>query len=149
MIVSEDNEDDDANDDDYADIEHNFDNEDEEDQLMQRLEQIGDTARSKHKTFEGIPKQWHQTIRVKNPETQRVKLYFKCRYPNCGSVFKKSCNLRDHFRKHTGMRPFKCPFCHKTFTQSGNLGRHLKNVHGVSRDSVHLSPPEIPKITDW
>ena len=110
---------------------------------MQRLETIGDSGRSKHKTFEGIPKQWHQTIRVKNPETQRVKLYFKCRYPACGSVFKKSCNLRDHFRKHTGLRPFKCPFCQKTFTQSGNLGRHLKNVHGVSRDHVVLSPPHL------
>ena len=117
MHESHDEEDiDDEEDEDYADIEHNFDNEEDEDRLMRRLEEIGDTGRSKHKTFEGIPKQWHQTIRVKNPETQRVKLYFKCRYPNCGSVFKKSCNLRDHFRKHTGMRPFKCPFCHKTFT---------------------------------
>lgn len=88
------------------------------------------------KTFDGIPKEWHQTIRVKNPQTQRVKLYFKCRHPGCNSTFKKSCNLRDHFRKHTGQRPFTCPRCHKTFTQSGNLGRHLKNVHGLPRDSV-------------
>ena len=54
-------------------------------------------------------------------------------YPDCNSVFKKSCNLRDHFRKHTGQRPFSCKFCNKTFTQSGNLGRHLKNVHHSSR----------------
>lgn len=43
-------------DEDYADIEHNFDNEEDEDKLMRRLEEIGDTGRSKHKTFEGIPK---------------------------------------------------------------------------------------------
>lgn len=43
-------------DEDYADIEHNFDNEEDEEELMQRLEQIGDSGRSKHKTFEGIPK---------------------------------------------------------------------------------------------
>ena len=54
------------------------------------------------KTFVGIPAEWHQTIKVRNPQTQRIKLYFKCMYPKCGSVFKKSCNLRDHFRKHTG-----------------------------------------------
>jgi len=66
----------------------------------------------------------------------RVKLYFKCRHSGCGSIFKKSCNLRDHFRKHTGQRPFTCPKCLKTFTQSGNLGRHLKNVHAVPRENI-------------
>lgn len=85
------------------------------------------------KHFEGIPEEWHETIKLKNPHTQRVKLFFKCKFPGCTSTFKKSCNLRDHFRKHTGLRPFTCPKCHKTFTQSGNLGRHLKNVHGVPR----------------
>ena len=91
---------------------------DKDELLMQKLDEIDESVRSgkQHKTFEGIPKQWHQTIRVKNPDTQRVKLFFKCKYPQCGSVFKKSCNLRDHFRKHTGLRPFKCPFCQKTFT---------------------------------
>lgn len=84
---------------------------DKEELLLRQLEQIGSTGKQKHKTFEGVPKQWHQTIRVRNPETSRVKLYFKCKYPGCGSVFKKSCNLRDHFRKHTGLRPFKCPYC--------------------------------------
>jgi hypothetical protein len=39
-----------------ADIEHNFDDENNEEELMQRLEEIGDSGRSKHKTFEGIPK---------------------------------------------------------------------------------------------
>ena len=103
---------------------------------MENLELIGETTRHKSKTFEGVPKQWHSTIRVKNPETQRTKLFFKCNYAGCKSVFKKSCNLRDHFRKHTGQRPFKCTICEKDFTQSGNLGRHLKNVHKISRDKL-------------
>lgn len=74
------------------------------------------SARPESKTFEGIPSNWHQTIKVRNQETMRVKLYFKCRHSRCGSIFKKSCNLRDHFRKHTGQRPFTCPKCKKTFT---------------------------------
>lgn len=86
------------------------------------------------KTFKGVPENWHQTIRVYNGTSQRVKLYFKCRHKNCNSLFKKSCNLRDHFRKHTKLRPFTCPHCAHSFTQSGNLGRHLKNVHGLAFD---------------
>jgi hypothetical protein len=59
-------------------------------------------TRIESKTFQGVPKEWHETIQVKHLATQRVKLYFKCRHTGCKSVFKKSCNLRDHFRKHTG-----------------------------------------------
>ena len=96
------------------------------------------SIRPDSKTFEGIPNHWHQTIKVRNRDTMRVKLYFKCRHSGCGSIFKKSCNLRDHFRKHTGQRPFTCPKCKKTFTQSGNLGRHLKNVHSVPKENISL-----------
>ena len=85
------------------------------------------------KEFDGIPSEWHETIKVKNQNTKRTKLYFRCRYEGCDSVFRKSCNLRDHFRKHTAQRPYQCEVCKKNFTQSGNLGRHLKNVHSISR----------------
>ena len=58
--------------------------------------------RTESKSFEGIPRNWHQTIKVRNQDNMRVKLYFRCRHKGCSSIFKKSCNLRDHFRKHTG-----------------------------------------------
>lgn len=32
---------------------------DKEELLMQKLDEIGNSSRNKHKTFEGIPKQWH------------------------------------------------------------------------------------------
>ena len=67
---------------------------------------IGEARGRKSKTFEGVPEEWHQVIRQKNPDTQKTKLFFKCNIAGCKSVFKKSCNLRDHFRKHTGERPF-------------------------------------------
>ena len=73
-----------------------------------------------------------------------MKLYFRCKYKGCHAVFSKSCNLRDHFRKHTSDRPFKCEICAKTFTQSGNLGRHYKNLHKIDRRVAKVTPVNHP-----
>ena len=35
-------------------------------------------------------------------------------------------------------RPYQCEICMKNFTQSGNLGRHLKNVHMIVRTVPRL-----------
>lgn len=90
--------------------------EEEEEDMVYNEDWVEPHADLVPKHFDGIPEEWHETIKLKNPHTQRVKLFFKCRYPGCSSTFKKSCNLRDHFRKHTGLRPFSCPKCKKTFT---------------------------------
>jgi hypothetical protein len=115
----------------YSDDDEDF----EQSSADSQLELIGEINQPKGLSFTDIPKQWYRIERILNHKTQRTKLLFKCKIEGCSSVFKKSCNLRDHFRKHTGDRPFKCSFCKKTFTQSGNLGRHLKNVHHASRKS--------------
>ena len=79
-----------------------FDQQNAECRKVDKQFQYKNSIRPDSKTFEGIPNDWHQTIKVRNRDTMRVKLYFKCRHSGCGSIFKKSCNLRDHFRKHTG-----------------------------------------------
>ena len=94
------------------------------------------------KHFAGIPDEWHSTIQKTNSEQGTSKLYFHCKFAGCTAVFKKSCNLRDHFRKHTAQRPYSCHVCRKTFTQSGNLGRHLKNIHQITRQGL---PAKVPK----
>lgn len=65
------------------------------------LEKIGDSFEGQQSSALNYPSQWHQTIKVHNPHTKRVKQFFKCNFDGCNSVFRKSCNLRDHFRKHT------------------------------------------------
>ena len=62
-------------------------------------------------------------------------MLFRCRADHCKKMFKKSCNLRDHFRTHTGIRPFSCKHCKKTFTQKSNCKRHMATVHGNDCDS--------------
>ena len=78
-------------------------------------------------TFKGVPSSWYEIKRTNQ------KLHYKCKVDNCTSEFTKSCNLRDHFRVHTKDRPYQCPVCDKKFTQSGNIGRHMKNLHKIDR----------------
>ena len=77
-------------------------------------------------------------MKVFSDDGKRSKQYFRCKYTSCMAIFSKSCNLRDHFRKHTNQRPYQCDICDKNFTQSGNLGRHYTNVHKVKREAPTL-----------
>ena len=84
------------------------------------------------KHFEGIPDEWHTMVALTNPKSQRVNHLFKCLYDDCNKVFKKSCNLRDHFRKHTGQKPYICTLCGHYFSQIANLKRHVLVLHAAS-----------------
>lgn len=40
-------------------MEEEYDEDGDDESLIDKLLEIGDSGRNKHKTFEGIPKQWH------------------------------------------------------------------------------------------
>ncbi|PNI14937.1 ZNF784 isoform 1 [Pan troglodytes] len=55
---------------------------------------------------------------------------FACRF--CAKPFRRSSDMRDHERVHTGERPYHCGICGKGFTQSSVLSGHAR-IHTGER----------------
>ena len=53
---------------------------------------------------------------------------FRCR--ECNKVFKRSSQLKQHMKTHSGERPFKCFQCDKYFVSAGVLRAHQKTHTG-------------------
>ena len=63
----------------------------------------------------------------KHTETHSIKLYH-CEW--CKSSFKSQSLLVRHERIHTGIRPFGCTECDKTFSRKDGLKTHRVKKHG-------------------
>eukprot|EP00092_Neocalanus_flemingeri_P003375 GFUD01003615.1.p1 GENE.GFUD01003615.1~~GFUD01003615.1.p1 ORF type:complete len:544 (+),score=155.34 GFUD01003615.1:41-1672(+) len=51
---------------------------------------------------------------------------YKCDFPGCSSVFRENAKLNRHKLVHTGVKAFKCDYCHQTFSLRHNLKMHEK-----------------------
>uniref|UniRef100_A0A7S3KJ73 C2H2-type domain-containing protein n=1 Tax=Euplotes crassus TaxID=5936 RepID=A0A7S3KJ73_EUPCR len=56
----------------------------------------------------------------------KPKVRFYCTYPNCGKAFRKELARDKHQGYHYKERAHKCHICSKSYTQNGNLIKHLK-----------------------
>merc|ERR1712018_1055491 len=56
-----------------------------------------------------------------------------------GNCFQSQSKLDDHYRKHTGAKPFICHICGNAFRYKGDRTKHLKNIHGVLKSSTATS----------
>ena len=68
---------------------------------------------------------YHQEFR-KNSKNNKMLVVYICGFHNCGKEFMRTWNLLDHLRMHYGIRPFSCSICQKSFTQKGNLRKHME-----------------------
>ncbi len=51
---------------------------------------------------------------------------FSCPWPSCDWRFCRSDELARHLRKHSGDRPYVCDVCHKAFGRSDHLRKHVR-----------------------
>lgn len=63
--------------------------------------------------------------RQEEGEDEPITVYI-CKYNNCNKEFTRTWNILDHARMHKGVKPYSCKYCFKSFTQKGNLKKHLK-----------------------
>lgn len=68
----------------------------------------------------------YETVSYYDDDKQKTIDEYKCGEPGCGKLLQKPWNLLDHVRMHAGIKPYKCQWCGKGFTQKGNLKKHAR-----------------------
>ncbi|KAI6131243.1 hypothetical protein EDD16DRAFT_1821162 [Pisolithus croceorrhizus] len=61
------------------------------------------------------------------PQPQRATRRYPCSYPECSKSYSKLSRLSEHYRSHTGERPFVCDDCGKSYLRETHLHAHRRS----------------------
>ncbi|ODM96801.1 putative zinc finger protein [Orchesella cincta] len=68
-----------------------------------------------------------QRARVKKEKEPKERKILSRKCLHCLKEFKSRDQLRVHVRIHTGVKPYECEICQRTFTDLGNKLKHVRN----------------------
>ena len=66
---------------------------------------------------------------LKKKKVPKERKILKCMFENCLFKTTKTTNFRNHYRIHTGERPFKCSYCPYDCNNISGLRTHIKRRH--------------------
>ena len=55
-----------------------------------------------------------------------ITTVYTCKYDGCNKEFTRTWSILDHVRMHEGIRPYTCPYCSRSYTQKGNMIKHMR-----------------------
>ncbi|XP_014845445.1 PREDICTED: zinc finger protein 516 isoform X1 [Poecilia mexicana] len=91
-------------------------------EVMETQEKLTGKKANTEKEFEG--------------EDDKIPEAYNCNI--CGRSFPFLSSFSQHMRRHTGARPYKCPYCDHRASQKGNLKVHIRS-HKLGTLSSHHS----------
>ncbi|KAK3523764.1 hypothetical protein QTP70_009663 [Hemibagrus guttatus] len=75
---------------------------------------------------------------------------YQCTWEGCTWRFARSDELTRHFRKHTGIKPFRCTDCDRSFSRSDHLAlhrrRHVMMRSDEEKKRIREIGPDLPSL---
>ena len=66
------------------------------------------------------------TVEQRKNSRGGITTVYTCKYDGCNKEFTRTWSILDHVRMHEGIRPYTCPYCSRSYTQKGNMIKHMR-----------------------